>query len=68
MLSLIAVSCGRLNDIPNGSVQLSGTTVGSTATYSCRLGYTLSSTAVRECQKSGVWSGTEPVCTSTFRS
>jgi len=47
----------------NGKVTTSGTSFGSTATYSCNPGYNLSSTAGRTCLADGTWSGTTPGCT-----
>ena len=57
-----AIECERLPDIENGRVILSGTIVGSTATYSCSSGYILVGDRTRTCQSSGRWSGSEPFC------
>ena len=54
--------CGALAAPSHGSVNASTSTYGSTATYSCSSGYTVSSTASRSCQSSGTWSGTAPTC------
>ncbi len=56
------VSCDPLMDIRSGKVVLTGTTVGSTATYSCNKGYVLFGEQTRTCQYSGQWSGEEPYC------
>ena len=56
------IECDSLPDIKNGRVLLSGTTVGSTATYSCNKGFVLVGESTRICQSSGEWSGKEPVC------
>ena len=63
LLFLLAVDCGLLNDTTNGAVDTSsGTAFMMTATYTCNLGYTLSSTDSRMCLASGLWSGEAPVC------
>ena len=54
--------CERLPDISNGEVELSGRTVGSTATYSCNQGFVLVGSSTRICQSNGQWSGSEPSC------
>ena len=56
------VDCGSLGDPSNGQVTLTGTTVGSTATYECNTGFTLMGNIERTCQDDGDWSGTEPTC------
>ncbi len=61
---IIVIDCGQLRDIANGRVDLTGTTVGSRATYSCASGYKLVGDATRTCQGSGAWSGREPFCKS----
>ena len=40
----------------------SGTTLGSTATYTCDSGYTLSGSQARTCKVDETWSLSEPVC------
>ena len=54
--------CDNLLSPANGRVDVSGTTVGSTATYSCDTGYELDGERVRVCQPSGEWTGLEPFC------
>ena len=56
------VRCGRLENPEFGSVRLTGTTVGSKATYSCIDGYILEGLQFRFCQQDGEWSGEEPTC------
>ena len=56
------IQCDRLSDIKNGRVVLSGTTAGSTATYSCNKGFVLVGESTRLCQSNGEWSGREPFC------
>ena len=65
--SLIVIAdCGPLVDPHNGVVEFSsGTLQGSTATYTCDLGYNITSgDHVRTCQANEVWSGNEPICES----
>lgn len=56
------MTCGRLQDIVNGAVIVSGVTVDSTAVYSCNKGFELVGDNPRICQSNGIWSGSEPVC------
>ena len=56
--------CIRLENIENGRVDLSGTFVGAVANYSCDAGYILDGGRIRECQRNGEWSGSEPTCES----
>lgn len=62
MLTGRDVDCGGLPNIANGLVVLSGTTSGSTAGYSCNVGYRLSGVRIRVCLGTGQWSDSEPVC------
>ncbi|XP_003387839.1 PREDICTED: sushi, von Willebrand factor type A, EGF and pentraxin domain-containing protein 1-like isoform X2 [Amphimedon queenslandica] len=54
--------CEVLDDIENGAVSLTGTTVSSIATYICNKGFDLIGKNTRECLSNGVWSGVEPLC------
>jgi CUB/sushi domain-containing protein len=54
--------CGGLTAPANGGVSAPVTTFGSTATYSCMMGYGPSGSATRTCQADGTWSGTAPTC------
>ena len=59
----IAVGCCRLGHPLNGQVELSNTTVGSTANYTCNQGYILSNgNSTRTCQANQEWSGSPPSC------
>ena len=55
-------NCETLEDIDNGSVDMTGVTPGSTATYNCNQDYQLKGPATRTCLADGTWSGTEPTC------
>ena len=64
---LIAIDCGPLTYPANGQVDTSsGTTFGSTASYSCSKGYTLNGVNTRICGIDGVWSNSQPSCNSTY--
>jgi CUB/sushi domain-containing protein len=65
--TVIAVNCGNLTDISNGSVTFSETTFGSIATYSCDEGFGLQGSTERVCETIGQWSGSEPSCISNQR-
>ncbi len=56
--------CESLPDITNGGVELTGTFVGATATYTCITGYILVGNSQRTCQDNGDWSDSEPSCRS----
>lgn len=62
VFSSSAVGCGNLPNPNNGQVRLSGTTLGSTAFYTCNRGYVLVGNGRRTCQANGQWSGREPTC------
>ena len=64
MLSISAViDCGNLDDPDNGQVELSNTTLGSTANFTCSQGYSLSNgNNTRTCEANGQWSGDPPFC------
>ena len=64
---LAVVDCGSLDRPRFGRVVLTGTTFGSTATYSCRTGYLLVGRSTRTCQANGEWSGSAPVCESKHK-
>ena len=57
------VDCGPPTDPTNGQVDTSsGTTFGSTATYTCDTGYTLSGSQSRTCIASGKWTLPQSQC------
>ena len=59
------VDCGSLEDPANGQVEFSNTstTFGSTANYTCNLGYRLlDGSSIRTCEASGDWTGDSPSC------
>ena len=54
--------CGFLVAPVFGEVNLTDTTFGSVAGYSCGRGYSINGTTMRVCEGSGKWSGTMPLC------
>ena len=61
-LLLTVVDCGQLPSLANGQVSLIGTVFGSTATYSCGVGFNAVGNTIRTCQANGQWSGIAPTC------
>ena len=62
------IDCGSLDDPENGQVELSNTTVGSTANFTCNQDYILSNgSSTRICQTNGEWSGDSPFCECTYK-
>ena len=70
MLSLYifftAVDCGPLAAPVNGTVVISNTTFGSTATYTCIDGYFLTGETTRTCGSDGIWSDSDLTCEREF--
>ena len=63
VFSTPAVDCGELESPSNGDVQLTGTTFGSVATYTCMEGFKLANgDQRRECDEDGLWTGEPPIC------
>ena len=56
------IECGIISPPKYGEVHLTGTTVGSIATYSCFYGYELIGLPTQKCQDNGYWSGIPPQC------
>ena len=61
--------CEELLNITNGVVTPSGTVDGSTAMYTCDVGFIRTGDETRTCLRNaaaipGVWSGSEPTCMS----
>ncbi|CAH2293998.1 sushi, von Willebrand factor type A, EGF and pentraxin domain-containing 1 [Pelobates cultripes] len=57
-----SVTCPTPNQIDNGTFKLSGMTFKSTATYTCKKGYSLQGPSTLVCDASGKWSGNTPSC------
>ena len=63
LFSPAVVNCSSLDDPVNGQVELSNTTVGLTANYTCIQGYILTNgNNTRTCEANGEWSGSSPSC------
>ena len=60
--STAAVDCRNLDNPTNGRVDFAGTTFGSTATYTCNVGFELQGESTRTCQSNSQWSGNAPTC------
>ena len=54
--------CPDLVDPVNGTVMMTGKSVGDTATYSCNNGFSLSGVHMVTCQGDGEWSDSPPTC------
>ena len=59
-----ASQCPDLQNPNNGRVIISGTTIGSVASYICDDGYVIDGLNTRICQDQQTWSGSEPQCRS----
>ena len=60
---LAGISCGPAPDAPaNGQQISSGTTIGSTVSYTCNRGYNLQGDSRRTCMANGYWSGRASTC------
>ena len=55
-------TCTDLVPPANGTVEVTGSSLGSVANYSCMEGFELVPAINRICQENGNWSGTDPVC------
>jgi hypothetical protein len=54
--------CGALAAPGSGSVSMTGTSYGSTGSFTCETGFSLSGAASVKCQTDGSWSATAPTC------
>lgn len=62
VIQMTVVRCTILPKPANGIVTITGTIVGSKATYTCDRGFELIGESTRLCNDVGTWSGTEPTC------
>ena len=62
LFSLTPDMCPELSDPENGRVELNGTSVGDTATFTCNEGYELDGAQVLTCQEGGNWDNPLPMC------
>eukprot|EP00731_Ephydatia_muelleri_P023697 Em0015g1280a len=56
------ILCPSITPPQNGQLLLPGTTIGSTATFSCNQGYTLVGSNRSTCQNNGKWDTPPPTC------
>ena len=61
-LLFVFLVCCPLSNPPDGSVNTTGTNVGSTATYACNDGFLLNGANATVCNSSGLWSEAMPIC------
>ena len=61
------VECPSLVDPPNGRVVLTGTNVGSKASYACNAKFTALGEFTRTCLPDGTWSGVAPACDRKYK-
>ncbi|XP_052257736.1 sushi, von Willebrand factor type A, EGF and pentraxin domain-containing protein 1-like [Dreissena polymorpha] len=61
-LDNVQSGCPALQNILHGYVNSSGLNNGDTASYTCELGYTLSSSSTRFCTSNRTWNSSEPSC------
>lgn len=54
--------CPQLSAPTNGTVSGTNGDSGTTRTYACNAGYTLTGNASRQCQADGTWTGSAPTC------
>ena len=57
-----AIKCSELSHPAYGSVNLTGTTPSSVATYTCNKGFQLYGEKIRTCSGTKGWTGTKPAC------
>lgn len=65
LLLYSVVDCGILGDIKDGHVVYDSdppTTFGSTVSYTCDIGYTLTAPVMQTCEANGQWSGSAATC------
>ncbi len=64
--SFTAVDCGVLSNPANGMVDVSTTTFGSIANYTCNPGYVITGVNNRSCGSDKEWSDIPPNCERKF--
>jgi Sushi repeat (SCR repeat) len=61
------IRCGQLPTVPNAKVQITKSSYGGFATWSCDEGYYLSGVGHRFCTAEGLWSQQNPECISRLQ-
>lgn len=56
------VQCPNLSDPLNGVLDMRGRSTGSTATYTCNIGFELSGADILTCQDNATWDNPPPNC------
>lgn len=64
-LSSLAIQCPSLSDPENGEVEVGSLETGSTANFTCNLGYVINGEGMLTCD-TGEWSSEVPTCESMF--
>ena len=67
---MLVLDCGTLNPPNNGTVTVTGRTLGESASYQCDIGFTLNGTENITCQNhsgSAVWDGLPVTCISKLK-
>jgi len=59
--------CIDVGTVKYGTRQGSGTSYGSSVSFSCNSGYGLVGSAQRLCEQNGIWSGQQPRCVREYR-
>ena len=62
LFSFTTADCPRLEDIPNGSLEVNTTLNITAAVYTCDEGFELVGESTRTCINYSVWSGEPPIC------
>ena len=57
-----ASRCIDVGTVKYGARQGSGTSYGSSVSFSCNSGYAIVGSTQRTCQQGGIWSGQQPRC------
>ena len=57
-----ASRCVDVGTVKYGARQGSGTSYGSSVSFSCNSGYAIVGSTQRTCQQGGIWSGQQPRC------
>lgn len=58
----VFLDCGNLTSPEHGFINLTGTTYGQTATFSCQPGYYPIGETLLSCTPNGTWSSEQPTC------
>ena len=59
----VGIDCGAPDQVVNGNIDFTTTSLGSVATYTCNPGDILQGNPRRTCEQNGQWSGSPPTCT-----